>query len=205
MAQAQYRTLSKRVLDRLSVNGKDAIFWDRDLAGFGIRVLPLGQEGLRRPDPRVRPVEARNARSVSRSHSRGSPQERHCGHRPNQEGPASGSAGAGAGSDRCRPRGALSAGIRRDALQAGDGVALPAHTAQAHRACPRGAARRGRGTQGHPEFPQRAASHAHGGEPRRRHPGQDVQPGGCVGMASRRKQSPAEVWRASRSRSTSDS
>ena len=34
MAQAQYRTLSKRVLDRLSVNGKDAIFGDRDLAGF---------------------------------------------------------------------------------------------------------------------------------------------------------------------------
>ena len=27
MAQAQYRSLSKRVVDRLSVNGKDAIFW----------------------------------------------------------------------------------------------------------------------------------------------------------------------------------
>ena len=34
MAQAQYRTLSKRVVDRLSVNGKDAIFWDPDLTGF---------------------------------------------------------------------------------------------------------------------------------------------------------------------------
>ena len=44
MAQAQYRTLSKRVLDRLSVNGKDAIFWDRDLAGFGIRVYPSGKK-----------------------------------------------------------------------------------------------------------------------------------------------------------------
>ena len=43
-AQAQYRTLSKRVLDRLSVNGKDAIFWDRDLAGFGIRVYPSGKK-----------------------------------------------------------------------------------------------------------------------------------------------------------------
>ena len=40
MAQAQFRTLSKRVLDRLSVNGKDAIFWDREIAGFGIRVYP---------------------------------------------------------------------------------------------------------------------------------------------------------------------
>ena len=40
MAQAQYRTLSKRVVDRLSVNGKDAVFWDPDLAGFGVRVYP---------------------------------------------------------------------------------------------------------------------------------------------------------------------
>ena len=44
MAEAQFRTLSKRVLDRLSVNGKDAIFWDRDLAGFGIRVYPSGKK-----------------------------------------------------------------------------------------------------------------------------------------------------------------
>ena len=44
MAQAQYRTLSKRVLERLSVNGKDAIFWDRDLAGFGVRVYPSGKK-----------------------------------------------------------------------------------------------------------------------------------------------------------------
>ena len=44
MAHAQYRTLSKRVVDRLSVNGKDAIFWDRDLAGFGVRVYPSGKK-----------------------------------------------------------------------------------------------------------------------------------------------------------------
>ena len=44
MAQAQYRTLSKRVVDRLSVNGKDAIFWDPDLAGFGVRVYPSGKK-----------------------------------------------------------------------------------------------------------------------------------------------------------------
>ena len=34
--------LSKRTVDRLSVNGKDAVFWDRDLPGFGIRVYPSG-------------------------------------------------------------------------------------------------------------------------------------------------------------------
>ena len=44
MAHAQYRTLSKRVVDHLSVNGKDAIFWDHDLAGFGVRVYPSGKK-----------------------------------------------------------------------------------------------------------------------------------------------------------------
>ena len=44
MAQAQHRSLSKRVVDRLSVNSKDAIFWDRDLAGFGVRVYPSGKK-----------------------------------------------------------------------------------------------------------------------------------------------------------------
>ena len=44
MAQAQHRTLSKRVVDRLTVNGKDAVFWDRDLAGFGVRVYPSGKK-----------------------------------------------------------------------------------------------------------------------------------------------------------------
>ena len=38
MAQAQYRTLSKRFLERVSVNGRDSVFWDPDLAGFGVRV-----------------------------------------------------------------------------------------------------------------------------------------------------------------------
>ena len=40
MAERQFRTLTKRTVDRLSVNGKDAIFWDRDLPGFGVRVYP---------------------------------------------------------------------------------------------------------------------------------------------------------------------
>ena len=44
MAQREYRTLTKRIVDRLSVNGKDAIFWDRDLVGFGVRVYPSGKK-----------------------------------------------------------------------------------------------------------------------------------------------------------------
>ena len=30
--------LNKRIVDRLTVDNKDAVFWDRDLAGFGVRV-----------------------------------------------------------------------------------------------------------------------------------------------------------------------
>jgi len=42
MAERQYRTLSKRTADRLAVNGKDAVFWDHALPGFGVRVHPSG-------------------------------------------------------------------------------------------------------------------------------------------------------------------
>ena len=44
MAHAQYRTLSKRAVDHLSVNGKDAVFGDHALAGFGARVYPSGKK-----------------------------------------------------------------------------------------------------------------------------------------------------------------
>ena len=36
--------ISKRTVDALSVEGKDAVFWDRDLAGFGVRVYPTGRK-----------------------------------------------------------------------------------------------------------------------------------------------------------------
>ena len=42
MARLQYRTISKRTVDRLSAEGKDAVFWDRELSGFGVRVYPSG-------------------------------------------------------------------------------------------------------------------------------------------------------------------
>ena len=38
MVQRQYRTLTKRTVDRLSVNGKDAVSRDNELPGFGVRV-----------------------------------------------------------------------------------------------------------------------------------------------------------------------
>ena len=37
-------TLSGRAVDGLSVAGKDQVFWDRELAGFGVRVYPSGRK-----------------------------------------------------------------------------------------------------------------------------------------------------------------
>ena len=42
MVKLQRRSLSNRVVDRLSVEGKDVIYWDRDLLGFGVRVYRSG-------------------------------------------------------------------------------------------------------------------------------------------------------------------
>ena len=42
MATHQYRTLTKRIVNRLAVDDKDAVFWDRELPGFGLRVYPSG-------------------------------------------------------------------------------------------------------------------------------------------------------------------
>ena len=35
-------TISKQCVDGLSVEGKEAVFWDRELPGFGVRVYPSG-------------------------------------------------------------------------------------------------------------------------------------------------------------------
>ena len=42
MPGPRHRKLSKRIVDGLAVDGKDAIFWDRELPGFGVRVYPSG-------------------------------------------------------------------------------------------------------------------------------------------------------------------
>ena len=36
--------LNKRVVDALAVESGDAVFWDRDLAGFGVRVHATGRK-----------------------------------------------------------------------------------------------------------------------------------------------------------------
>ena len=44
MAKLQYRTISKRTVDALLVEDKDAVFWDDKLPGFGVRVYPSGSK-----------------------------------------------------------------------------------------------------------------------------------------------------------------
>ena len=42
MAKLQYKTISKRTVGKLPVGDKDAVYWDRELLGFGVRVYPNG-------------------------------------------------------------------------------------------------------------------------------------------------------------------
>ena len=44
MPRRSERKLTKRVVDALSVEKNDAAFWDRDLAGFGVRVYATGRK-----------------------------------------------------------------------------------------------------------------------------------------------------------------
>ena len=42
MPKRSEQTISKRTVEGLCVEGKEAVFWDRQLPGFGIRVYPSG-------------------------------------------------------------------------------------------------------------------------------------------------------------------
>ena len=42
MARLKRRSLSNRIVDGLPAAGRDVIYWDRDLPGFGVRVYPSG-------------------------------------------------------------------------------------------------------------------------------------------------------------------
>ncbi|MDD9994068.1 MAG: site-specific integrase [Rhodospirillales bacterium] len=58
MARQKRIALSNRVVDGLSADGKDVIYWDRDQGGFGVRVYPNGTKAYM--------VQARNRKGTRR-------------------------------------------------------------------------------------------------------------------------------------------
>ncbi len=44
MAKLKFRTISKRTVDALFVEDRDAVFWDDRIPGFGVRVYPSGSK-----------------------------------------------------------------------------------------------------------------------------------------------------------------
>ena len=44
MPRPHHRTISKRAVHALPADGSDALYWDRDLPGFGVRVYPSGRK-----------------------------------------------------------------------------------------------------------------------------------------------------------------
>ncbi len=44
MTRRQCRTLYKRIVDSLPVDGRDTVHWDRALPGFGVRVYATGSK-----------------------------------------------------------------------------------------------------------------------------------------------------------------
>ena len=44
MVKLRRRRISKRTVDSLSAGGKDAVFWDSEIQGFGVRVYPSGSK-----------------------------------------------------------------------------------------------------------------------------------------------------------------
>ena len=44
MARLEYRTISHRTVHALPIGDKDAVYWDRKLQGFGVRVYPSGSK-----------------------------------------------------------------------------------------------------------------------------------------------------------------
>ena len=56
--------ITKRTVDALTVQAEDAVFWDRDLAGFGVRVPCHGPQGLRGPVPGAHRAEASDPRAA---------------------------------------------------------------------------------------------------------------------------------------------
>ena len=127
MARLQRMSLSNRVVDRLSAEGKEVIYWDRDLPGFGVRVYRSGARVYlvqgRGPGGSKRIAVGRHGViSADEARRRGAMLLT-----PHQGGGGTGaSVGRGSRADGGRTRREISLGARGGTLQAEHGQGLPA-------------------------------------------------------------------------------
>ena len=78
--------LTKRTVDALEVEEKDALFWDRNLAGFGVRVHATGRKVYVVQSRGPGGPRARDARPARGDVDRGGEETRRPRHRPHQAG-----------------------------------------------------------------------------------------------------------------------
>ena len=185
MPRRQERVITKRTVDALSVEHRDAVFWDRDLPASASGSIPRPKE-IRRPVARPRRVEEGDAWTARETHRRRGAAPGGGGHRPHQAGRGPDSPSAGARADDGRSRRALHARLRALALQGVERGGLPAGARQPHPAgagrdaCGRGRARAGDGTA------LRDARRAPCGERGAEDRGQDAVAGRRMGPAGAR-------------------
>ena len=145
MPKRQETAITKRTVEALSVEGRDAVFWDRDLPGFGIRVYPSGLKNYvvqsRGPGGSRRATLGRHGDTSPEQARRSAAEAIDRIKRGEDPLPP----GAGAGADDGRHRGAVHAGLRACALQGVERGGLPAGARHSHSAGAGGdAGRRGR-------------------------------------------------------------
>ena len=184
MAKPEYLSLSKRIIDRLSVDDKDTVFWDRDLPGFGIRVYPSGAKVYvvqTRVFGRSKRVTVGRHGQISPDQARKEAARIIARIKAGEAEPLEEPAPAPTVAD-------LAERYQREYVamhcKPADRVPLRSHAPQAHRAGAGKASGFGGRAQAHHGVSVRSQGHAHGGEPGGGHPRQDVQPSRCVGMAS---------------------
>ena len=132
MPKRQETAITKRTVEALSVEGRDAVFWDRDLPGFGIRVYPSGLKKYvvqsRGPGGSRRATLGRHGETSARAGAA----QRGGGHRPHQAGRGPAAPRAGGRADDGRHRETLHARLRACALQGVERGGLPAGARHSH-------------------------------------------------------------------------
>ena len=191
MAKLHGRKISNRTVESLSVADRDAVFWDRELLGFGVRVYPSGAKVYvvqTRREGRSKRVTVGRHGVISAARARRRAALMLARLRAGEDPlPPPRRAAVGPRGHGGRPRGAVPPRVRRGALQAVDDDDLPGGSGAVDPPRPRPAA----GRRGQPP-PRRGPSlsparHPLPGQPGGGDPQPDVQPRRGLGPAARRR------------------